>query len=163
MIGAWLEANYAQSNFLCDRAPGYAALGNLSHDLNDTVLFLPVAKATEGEMGIIYSLYFAEGFDELWEVFETQPLFVNLGDRRVDDNRSLRCVHRDFRRSINRSGPRACIFGFCERSAPPISIVKECHANGEPGVVNGRRPPKNSAEESPQIVLRLFGFHKLAV
>jgi len=29
--------------------------------------------------------------------------------------------------------------------------------------MNGHRPPKNSAEESLQIVLRLFGFHKLKV
>jgi hypothetical protein len=90
-------------------------------------------------------------------------LVINLGDRRIDDDRSLSCVHRELIVSINMSGPRARVFGFCKRSAPTISVVEQCHANREPGVVNGRRPPKNSAEESPQIVLRLFGFHKLGL
>ncbi len=94
-IGAWFKANYAQPYFLSDGAPGYSALGNLSHDLNNSMLFFPISKTAEGEMSIIYSLDLAERFDELGEVFETQPLVINLGDRRIDDDRSLSCVHRE--------------------------------------------------------------------
>ena len=127
------------------------------------MLFFPVLKTAEGEMGIIYSLDLAERFDELGEVFETQPLVINLGDRRIDDDRSLSCVHKRCCCSLNMLSPRARILGFGKRSAPSIRVVKQCHADGEPRVVNRGGPPKDPPEAFSQIVLRPFGFHKLKV
>jgi hypothetical protein len=115
-------------------------------------------------MSVINPLHVAQRLDEFREIFKAQPLCIDLGDRRVDDDRFFACVHRDESTQVpGQLGPGPHILSLCERSAPAVSVVKESYAEQEKGVVNRHGASKDPATEFCQVVLTLFGFHKFEI
>jgi len=74
-------------------SPGESSPGNVQHNLKDSFTLLSVDLQQRGKMVLVQFLDGFEHGDELWVILESQPARIDIGDWRVNYDRSLRRIH----------------------------------------------------------------------
>ena len=80
-------------------SPGQSSLRNAQHHLKCRVMPLSVKTKRRDKMVVVQFSHAFDRGDEFWIILKRQPALVDIGNCRVDHDRSLRGVHRQ------RSGP----------------------------------------------------------
>src|SRR5439155_12720980 len=124
LIGKRRESNDSGSEMIRSAvvgqsSPGESSLRNTQHHLKCRLILPSVETKRRDEMVRIQFSYAFDHGDELWIILKRQPAFIDIGDWRLNHDRSLRGVH------CQRSVPLVWHW-FVRRRTARIHVSKTC-------------------------------------